>query len=282
MNGRHIESFLRCAQSGSFTSAARSLYISPNALIEQINLLEKDLGCRLFDRTNRGIRLTGEGAAFYEGVSAIMREYDRLVCRVRSMGSAPVALKTTLPPGGRFSLAKMSEVVARHGREVSLGYVRVGTSWTDALLAGEIDFFVLPESAGYRDRGLLVEPLMRVQPRCVVSPGSPLARLEAVTPDDLQGREVLIDTSEYLEAYPFLKRFRSQVSYVRSTTDVYVMCNAGAAYLIPDPWASMYTSLVSAPMCGTDELQYVLVARNNTPEHVVEILRELGTCVGKA
>ena len=40
---------------GSFNKAAEKLYISPPAVIKQINLLESDLSLRLFIRTHRGL-----------------------------------------------------------------------------------------------------------------------------------------------------------------------------------------------------------------------------------
>ena len=64
MYSRHIESFIETAKAGSFTKAARALYIAPSSLIQQIDLLEQRLGVVLFERGHRGVTLTeaGEGA----------------------------------------------------------------------------------------------------------------------------------------------------------------------------------------------------------------------------
>ena len=51
---RHLDSFIVIAESGSFSSAADKLFVSRTALIQQMNLLEKDLGFQLFDRHNKG------------------------------------------------------------------------------------------------------------------------------------------------------------------------------------------------------------------------------------
>lgn len=53
-----LETFLCVAESGSFNKAAEKLFISPPAVIKQINLLEENLGLQLFLRTHRGIQLT--------------------------------------------------------------------------------------------------------------------------------------------------------------------------------------------------------------------------------
>lgn len=61
MYDKHLDYFLLVADCGSFSKAAEKAFISPNAIIKQINLLESDLGITLFVRTNHGARLTDAG-----------------------------------------------------------------------------------------------------------------------------------------------------------------------------------------------------------------------------
>ena len=49
------------ADAGSFSKAAEQAYITPTAVLKQINLLEADLGVLLFERTHRGLSLTKAG-----------------------------------------------------------------------------------------------------------------------------------------------------------------------------------------------------------------------------
>ena len=64
MNERQLKSFLLAADLKSFSKAAENSFISASALIGQINLLEKDIGFPLFDRTYHGISLTPSGQVF--------------------------------------------------------------------------------------------------------------------------------------------------------------------------------------------------------------------------
>ncbi|MBQ9663692.1 MAG: LysR family transcriptional regulator [Oscillospiraceae bacterium] len=61
MYNRHLDTFLAVAQTGSFRKAAEVLYISSSAVIQQIDLLERDLQVTLFNRSRRGIQLTDAG-----------------------------------------------------------------------------------------------------------------------------------------------------------------------------------------------------------------------------
>ena len=61
MYNPQLETFLCVAECGSFNKAAEKLFISPPAVIKQINLLEENLDLQLFVRTHRGLQLTEAG-----------------------------------------------------------------------------------------------------------------------------------------------------------------------------------------------------------------------------
>ena len=65
MYNPQLETFICVVDSGSFNKAAEKLYISPPAVIKQMNLLEETLGIQLFIRTHRGLSLTEAGKSFY-------------------------------------------------------------------------------------------------------------------------------------------------------------------------------------------------------------------------
>ena len=57
--------FYYVAKCGSITQAAKRLLHDQPNLTRMIKLLEGELGCALFYRTNRGVRLTPEGKRLY-------------------------------------------------------------------------------------------------------------------------------------------------------------------------------------------------------------------------
>ncbi len=66
MYNPQLETFLCVAEAGSFNKAAERLYISPPAVIKQINLLEESLDLQLFVRTHRGLQLTSAGRSLVQ------------------------------------------------------------------------------------------------------------------------------------------------------------------------------------------------------------------------
>ena len=59
-----LDTFVRAAELGSFSKVAEESYISPSAVIQQINHLEAELNVRLFVRSKKGVTLTPAGEYF--------------------------------------------------------------------------------------------------------------------------------------------------------------------------------------------------------------------------
>lgn len=60
----HIAEFIVLAQTENFLEASMNLYISQSTLSKHIKALEKSLGCTLFDRTTRQVKLNENGRFF--------------------------------------------------------------------------------------------------------------------------------------------------------------------------------------------------------------------------
>jgi DNA-binding transcriptional LysR family regulator len=59
-----LEYVVAIAEEGSYTAASTRLTIAQPSLSQQVAALEKELGCQLFERLHRGVRLTPAGRAF--------------------------------------------------------------------------------------------------------------------------------------------------------------------------------------------------------------------------
>ena len=84
MYNPQLKTFIRAADAGSFNKAAEELYITPTAVIKQINLLEESLGVKLFDRTHRGLILTKAGRSMYQDAKYIIQYCRDSVTRAKN------------------------------------------------------------------------------------------------------------------------------------------------------------------------------------------------------
>ncbi len=83
MYNPQLETFICVVESGSFSKAADKLFISPPAVIKQINSLEASLGVQLFSRTHRGLIVTEAGKSIYKDATYIINYCRESVKRAK-------------------------------------------------------------------------------------------------------------------------------------------------------------------------------------------------------
>ena len=84
MELEQLRVFAAVADEGSFTGAARRLYISPSTVSRTVTALEEELGVRLVERDNRFIALTKAGETLREEAEQLLSAADTVAARVRA------------------------------------------------------------------------------------------------------------------------------------------------------------------------------------------------------
>ncbi|MFQ8743347.1 MAG: LysR family transcriptional regulator [Clostridium sp.] len=199
MYNPQLETFLRVADAGSFNKAASERFITPTAVIKQINLLEESLGVKLFDRTHRGLVLTDAGKSMYQDAKYIIQYCKDSVARAKStvkteevirIGTSPITPSSVLMelwpkvrkqyPNMKFQLVPF-ENTPENAREIlkNLGQ-------NIDVVAGIFDETLLEvrQCAGIE---LRKEPIC-----CAVSLEHPLAEKKILTLQDLEGENLLL------------------------------------------------------------------------------------------
>jgi len=75
---RRLAQFVAAADHGSLTKAARSLFMSQQAMSSAMRLLEKEIGAELFTRQGRNVVLTAAGRKLREGAPALLAATESL------------------------------------------------------------------------------------------------------------------------------------------------------------------------------------------------------------
>ncbi|MEH1813075.1 MAG: LysR family transcriptional regulator [Nostoc sp.] len=82
--------FVRSAQCGSFSEAARQLGMAPSAVSRAVLRLEDNLGVRLLGRTTRSLTLTEDGNRFYQRCQQIFNDLEEAELEVKQSQSLPL------------------------------------------------------------------------------------------------------------------------------------------------------------------------------------------------
>ncbi len=96
----NLLSFMRSAESGSFSTAARRMGLTPAAVSRNVAQLEANLGVRLFQRSTRRITLTEAGERFLLSVGGGMESVQAAIADVMSNAGEPAGvLRLAAAPG---------------------------------------------------------------------------------------------------------------------------------------------------------------------------------------
>ena len=112
-----LETFVKVAECGSFTKAADALFVTPTAVMKQINALEKELSVSLFDRTNHGLRITKAGESFLQDARYLLEYAERAMQKAREIEEGEnrksIRIGTSVMTPAKFILDIWSEVQSR-------------------------------------------------------------------------------------------------------------------------------------------------------------------------
>jgi len=95
----NLESFVRSAQTGSFSEAARRLGLTPAAVSRNVATLERNIGVRLFHRSTRKLALTEVGERFLLAIGGSLAQLQDAIAGIAADQGEPAgALKVSMAP----------------------------------------------------------------------------------------------------------------------------------------------------------------------------------------
>ncbi|MET8310671.1 LysR family transcriptional regulator [Micromonospora sp. NPDC005173] len=173
---------------GTLAAVAAALGYSPSTVSQQLAILEKEVGARLFDKAGRGVRLTDAGH--------LLAQHARVLLSAAEAAEADLAalsgeIRGTVRAGGLQSVTRrllvpaLARMTVDHPQvrveifelelEQSLPGLRLGA--VDLVIGDEYDGHPRPRPAGLRFTLLLEEPLKIVLPAAhpLARPGGPVA-----------------------------------------------------------------------------------------------------------
>ena len=115
MNIDQIRAFHKVASTGSFTRAARELFVTQPAVSQEIKALEASLGIKLFDRSGKNVRMTAEGEVLFSyahRLFALHEEMESLFGRSKNLQHGQIKLGSTALMGTYF----LPKIIGRFNR----------------------------------------------------------------------------------------------------------------------------------------------------------------------
>ena len=289
MYNPQLDTFICVVEAGSFSKAADKLYISPPAVIKQINSLENNLGVQLFARTHRGLVVTAAGESLYQDAKYMVNYSKEAIERAREAGNDEddvirVGISPMTPPQVFVELwPKIQEKYPKvKFKLVPFENTPENAREILANLGQNIDVI-----AGIFDESMLelrkcngVE--LSREPFCVaVALHHRLAGKKMLTPEDLKGERLLmmrkgwschVDAlrAELTEKYPEI----TIADFDFYNVDIFNRCeNSNDMLLAIKSWESVHPLMKILPVEWDYKMPYGLLYAKEPSEKVEKLVR---------
>lgn len=195
LDSRQLYAFAALARRGSFTLAAKDLFLTQSAVSHAIKALEEDVGCRLLDRVGRRVLLTQAGEQFLRHTEKILREMETARAGLDTLtkwghgrlrvGASTTACQHILPAVLREFRQSYPKCVIRiepgdHGHQLEL------------LRGGHIDMALMIEPPPAALAEFAFVPLFQDELRFLVAPLHPWAKLGRAPRESIESETLVL------------------------------------------------------------------------------------------
>ena len=266
-----LKTFVKVAECGSFTKAADALFVTPTAVMKQINALEKELSVTLFDRTNQGLRITKAGESFLQDARYILEYMERAIQKAREIEEGEnrksIRIGTSVMTPAKFILDIWSEVQSRMPT-LKIELIPFENNSVNAVeilknLGQHIDVVGgLYDDNFLKERGCLAAHMYDKKILLAVPVTHALSAETLITPEKLKGRKVLFIRRGWNR---FIDDLRDKLEKQGVRTEDFEMFNISAynravaentPIITVDGWQDVHPLLKLIPTSWNDSIPF--------------------------
>ncbi|WP_418871501.1 LysR family transcriptional regulator [Selenomonas bovis] len=193
MELRQLEYFQMASRLRNITRAAERLRVSQPNITVAIKKLEAELGIQLFDRSQKQLALTPEGAVFLNRIELALRNIQDAVLEVNDYKQLQKGtIKIGIPPMmGAYLFPKIFSSFQKKYSHLDIYLHEEGSmSIREQLERDELDFGIIIISGASHNLQLL--PMTTSQIVACVPENSPLAAKDRLTKEDIAAANVIM------------------------------------------------------------------------------------------
>lgn len=284
-----LNAFIAVIDAGSFSRAAEKFYLSPTALMKQMNVLEAQIGVPLLIRTNHGIRATDAGVSFYQDAKFLLQYSEKAVVRARQAANNNLIRIGTSLLNPCKELLDVWNTISETYPQFKIKVVPFDDDaqpWPTVYrtLGKDFDILVGPYERGNGPDAFQALKLGEYHISVAVSRRHPLARKDRLSLTDLHGeRLVLIKPGsspliDGIRGYVGTEHPDIQIKDVphQYTIEMFNRCEESSAFLLTlDGWKGVHPSLVTIPVDWQYTMPYGMLYPRKPPNGVLLFARAI-------
>ncbi len=192
MYNHQLDTFLMIAECGSFSLAAKRLFITPSAVVQKVNMFEKQLGVQLFQRTKQGVSLTPAGEILLQEAPKMIQLSDAIMKQMKKTIDTKiirVGWKSEVEDAYFFSRC----ITFRDTHpEIDITISNLRGEVLTAVKHQELDLCEYMNSPVYKECGYSFSPVYSAHQCIVVSSKHPLANRKCISIEDLENQPLVM------------------------------------------------------------------------------------------
>ncbi|WP_102336098.1 LysR family transcriptional regulator [Salimicrobium jeotgali] len=188
-----LEVFVTVAELENFSRAAERLHMTQPAVSQYIKVLEKSMDARLFDRSNKYVRLTQAGKIVYHHAKEIIGLYTSMHALIddltnKASGTISIGASYTY---GEYVLPEVLKRLKEEALEITPS-VTIGNTKEICKLISDYRLDIGIVEGEVNDENITVEPFETDELYVVSSPESLTSREGNFSPEELEGKTWIV------------------------------------------------------------------------------------------
>lgn len=184
---QQLEVFIAVAEKENFSRAAEELHMTQPAVSQYIQGLEREIGTRLLERTNKYVRLNKAGEIVYDHAKEIVGLYtkmQRLVDDLTNKTSGPLTIGASFTYGEYILPHIIARLLEQHPNVAPSVSIGNSSDIEDLVLKHQMDVGIV--EGEFENKKLVIEPFADDNMYIIASPAHPLASKKSITAADLE------------------------------------------------------------------------------------------------
>lgn len=221
LDSRQLQAFVQLSRTGSFTSAANGLFLTPSAVSHALKELEQRVGCRLVDRRRKKVLLTQAGEQLLQHAEKILGEMTAACTALEHLGKWGKD-RLRIGTSAAFGQYILPAVLEEFYRQFPSGRIIVELADTlemvELVRANRIDLAITLEPKNERE--LEFRPLFDDELAFVVSPSHPWARTRLAVRDQIATQPYILYKRDSATFRAIEEFFRGQQIVLNSVIEL--------------------------------------------------------------
>ncbi len=196
----YLREYIELVRSLNYTKAAKKLHVTQPTLSKHVVAIEKELGCKLFERDRRKVEPTDAGRIFASAALQMMEAFDEAQAKISEAEKRnPLRVDGVLFDNTLASIFSIAATFMDRKGYPAVNYTHhAGTDCFELLMADEVDVAcTFYPSEELEPMGLSYMPMTRSRFAALMSPDNPLAQKRSLTMDRLRNSRLIKFADSY-------------------------------------------------------------------------------------